>query len=206
MIVLEMIGGQLVLNDVQTCGSAAMQGTIEGVKDAAGIVAQDVAEHTPVKTGRARESVVTKLTQGGKVATVRYDLRKTKAFYMRFLLLGAKAHLISPKQRTARGRSQARRKRQKSLEISGMSSTQAATEALAYASTLTRKSAMHFNVGRENVFTRTVRHPGVRPMHIISESMKSSQGEIVTALQEAVRKNVERAHAQRTSYRGGRIE
>lgn len=200
MIVLELIGGQLVLNDVQTFGVAAMRGSIEGVKKSADILAQDIRGHTPRKTGKAQESVIVRPSQGGKVQTVRFDYRKSRAFYMRFVILGAQPHDIRPKKRTDRGRRSAQKKRLTKLQKAGMTFGQAYTEAALYAAGLTRKSAMYFQADGQGVFTRMVRHPGVRPMKIISERMRASQGEIVTALQQGIRDGIEKAYRTRIPF------
>jgi hypothetical protein len=205
MLIVEFVGGELIVGDVQAFGNAAVNGSIEGIKDAADILARDVTAHTPKKTGKARESIITKVTQGGRLATVKYDYRKSQAFYMRFIILGAKPHTITPKMRTDRGRRTARARKLKALLKSGMQYGPAYAAAASYAAGLTRKRAMAFEQNGESVFTRAVRHPGIRPTKIISDRVKASQGPMVTALQEAVRRNIERAHAQRSSYRGGRI-
>lgn len=74
-------------------------GTIEGIRAATELLAKDVIEHTPRKSGKARQSVVTKFSSNGLRGQVAYSYKKADAFYMRFVLLGVKPRPIFPRGR-----------------------------------------------------------------------------------------------------------
>lgn len=201
MIQLEILGGQLVLSDVARFGVAVREGSLAGVKEAAGLVAGAVRADTPKKTGRAAGAVVVKESQGGKVQTVRYDYRKKEAYYMRFVILGAKAHTIAPRRLTKRGRRTAFKRRFNALRKGGMSEMLAAAEAGAYVFDRTKKRALYINAGGETFYAANVVHPGVKAHRIFSETMREQKDEITATLA----KNIDAAtrRTQNTSRLSG---
>jgi hypothetical protein len=131
-----------------------------------------VASNTPVRTGKARDSVRAFFDRGDDITMagrVMYDYRETEAFYMRFVLGGSVPHMIRPKFSTDRGMRQATRR----AERRGLS-----TE-------ITAKKALRLGDGR---FASEVQHPGTGAARILTRRLSAMEMEILEMINSRIGK------------------
>lgn len=185
MLTVEMTGGRGLIRIAEALPAACEGAVARGVADAADYVAKDVADHTPVKSGKARESVVTKVT--GTQARISYSYKKSAAFYMRFVLLGARPHAITPKLQTARGQRQLARRLEQRYRREGFAKSAAEAKAFAEVS-LVRKKALAIS-WRGPRYLGAVQHPGIPATRILSARLAASRGAIEEAISSAVMTN-----------------
>jgi hypothetical protein len=138
----------------------------------------DVATHTPVKTGRGRSSVVAWFRAG--TGTVQYDYRATEAFYMRFVVGGALPHRIVPKYGTARGLRQAIKRRTNAGESTDDIKPKRAL-----------KIPMSFaSVGGTAMYAAKAHHPGIGARRILTRRLSANEAEILATLRSHIEKSI----------------
>jgi hypothetical protein len=183
MIKLEVVGGQVVLEDIERYGAALREGAIEGIRNGAKLVADEVRRNTPEKTGKAKSSVVVREASGGKAQTVTFDYKKSAAFYMRFFITGVKAHQIAPRRLTERGRRIAFKRKYKKLVRGGMADLDASLQATQYVEDRTKKRSLHFIAGGgEKVFSAKVLHPGFKATAVFKDALNAKSAEVQRAI------------------------
>ena len=157
-------------------------GVASGIRKAAVALAQDVAAHTPRKSGKAAASVkVTahRYIEHGQV--VMHDFKD--AFYSRFLLRGAKRHPIFPKYQSARGLSYARKRAEKKglpFTITGL------------------KKSLAFEFRGRKVFAAEVDHPGVKARDILGQRLSANRDNVISLIAASIDHELARKESGRT--------
>jgi len=170
MLQVEAVGGgRALIQGLDQASDQVRAAVGEGIAKAISEIAADVATHTPSRSGTARASVdghMTSPTSG----VVLHEWRE--AFYMRFVIGGAKSHLIFPKYGTDRGLKQAIKRRLKKGEsIEGIK----------------RRKSLAFSAGGgDKVFAAHVLHPGVTASHLMRNRLEANRLRIGQTLRESI--------------------
>lgn len=177
MCKVSVVNGRAVIEGLNRASVAVKDGARDGIARATADLALDVVRHTPLKSGKARESVAGRVTPSGNSGKVTYDYKKRGAFYMRFVLLGAKRHTIGLRLKTARGLAAAQRNADR----------RAAREGRAVAPKVTRKRALAIRIGGRVVFRASVlKHPGLKANPILDERLAANEGSIFSTIAKSV--------------------
>ncbi len=153
-----------------------------GVEKATGELAEDVAAHAP---GKARDAVRERM-RGQLTGVVDFDPQE--AFYMRFVLLGAKAHRIAPR-RSRRNRTRlAETKRNLFSALRGAGVDAARLGAFDKGLGVARLALAFTPRGGGGLLYRdSVNHPGIKARHILSSRLAAMKDRIVTTIDESVK-------------------
>lgn len=173
--------GRAVLEAVSKASAAVKDGAKDGIAKATADLAVDVVRHTPRKTGKARQSVVGQVSPQGNVGKVTYDYKKRGAFYMAFVLQGARRHTIGLKYKTARGLKAAQTRADR----------KAAKLGRPVAAQITKKRALAFMIGGRLIFRASVlHHPGLKANPILNDRLEANQGKIFDTIASSVAKKL----------------
>ena len=148
-------------------------GIADGVRLGAVALSKDVAAHTPSRSGKARLSVIAEAhhyIENGQV--VKYDYRE--AFYMRFVLRGAKPHRIYNKYISTRGLRQAKRRAEKSGDA-GPSGP---------------KGALSFMFGGALRAFSEVQHPGIRGRDILGQRLAANKSTLIQTIYASIERSM----------------
>lgn len=177
MIRTEIVGSNAVVDGYRQLPEDVRNAANAGVAEATNKLRDDVALHTPAKSGRARSAVVAWFRAGS--GTVQYDYRITEAFYMRFVVAGALPHRIVPQYSTRRGLRQAVRRREKL----GLSTDIKAKRAL-------RLTWTFASAGSAGIFAARVNHPGIGARRILTRRLEANEADILAGIRVWVEKAI----------------
>ena len=182
---VEIVNGRAVIAGISKAAGAVRDGAADGIRKATTDLAEDVARHTPVKSGKARDSVIGRTSPKGTVGRVTYSFKKRGAYYMRVILLGTykKPHgyPIKLKFKTKKGLALAQRAADRKAGRLGRK----------VAAKLTRKKALKIPVGGGFIFRASVlRHPGVKGRNILQQRLTANQQKIFNTIQNSVARRV----------------
>jgi hypothetical protein len=175
---VDVANERAVIEGIKRADIAIIAAAREGIRKATSDLAADVIQHTPVKSGKARGSVVATIAPSGNSGRVSYDFRRLAAFYMRFLLRGVRKHPISTKYKSKRGMKAAQTRANKKAKKEGT-----------VAPTITKKRSLAFRVGGKLIFRSNVpQHPGSKAKPILTDRLAANQGRIFTTIASFVAK------------------
>jgi hypothetical protein len=189
MYKVSVVNGKAFIEGIKKADTETRAGAVDGIRIATADLAEDVARHTPVKSGKARDSVIGRVSPGGAVGKVTYSYKKRGAFYMAFILQGAKGHKIGLRLKTKRGLAAAQRYADRKAAKSGQS----------VAPKITRRRAMSFTAGGKRYFRGSVMHPGLKSKPILNDRLAANGSRIFSTISKSVARRLSRVADIRTT-------
>lgn len=173
MIQIEAVGGgRALIQGLERASSSVAAAVGEGIAQAVKDLAADVITNTPSRSGKARASVLGHMTSPTS-GVVLHDWKE--AFYMRFVIGGARPHLIAPKYGSDRGLKYAiKRRTKKGLSVEGIK----------------RRKSLAFSIGGQTVFAAHALHPGVAASHLMRNRLDANRQQIGETLRESIIKRL----------------
>jgi hypothetical protein len=167
MIYLQVTSRGAVVSIFERWTREVRRGASEGVKRSVDLMGEDLAEHTPIRTGKALGAITTRM-QSALTGTAGYNL--SEAFYMRFVLMGSKAHEIHPRRRAGnRGRAaQAKRNLHAALRRVGVDADRMAQLGRGLG---VQHLALSLSVGGNLLARARVWHPGTKAQPILADRL-----------------------------------
>lgn len=172
----------------ETAGEAL----IPAIRAAGNVIRDEARRRAPVKTGRLRRSIGTRinkrLTQGAE-AVIRVSRR---AFYGRFIELGAEQHVIEPKgEKHVRAalRRLARKGHTRNAKVWDRALDTATNE---IAEIRARSHGLLANRESGEIFGGRVRHPGTRPQPFLRPAIDVKGQAAIDTLRDRLMRNIEK--------------